>query len=144
MMKRMSMSVYITNFVYQFSCHTSNNATILIFFLAVFRSSRPEVFCKKGALRNFAKFTGKHLHQSLIYNKVAGLMPATLSKMGLWNSYFPVNCTKFLRTPFLTEHLRWLLLIFFFFFFAISFTKRAIFITMFKTEPEQSTKKAEN
>ena len=23
------------------------------------RSSRPEVFCKKGALRNFAKFTGK-------------------------------------------------------------------------------------
>ena len=26
----------------------------------VFRSSRPEVFCKKGALRNFPKFTGKH------------------------------------------------------------------------------------
>ena len=25
------------------------------------RSSRPEVFCKKGVLRNFAKFTGKHL-----------------------------------------------------------------------------------
>ena len=24
------------------------------------RSSRPEVFCKKGALRDFAKFTGKH------------------------------------------------------------------------------------
>ena len=23
------------------------------------RSSRPEVFCKKGVLRNFAKFTGK-------------------------------------------------------------------------------------
>ena len=29
------------------------------------RSSRPEVFCKKGVLRNFAKFTGKHLCQSL-------------------------------------------------------------------------------
>ena len=28
-----------------------------------FRSSRPEVFCKKGVLRNFAKFTGKHLCQ---------------------------------------------------------------------------------
>ena len=26
-----------------------------------FRSSRPEVFIKKGVLRNFAKFTGKHL-----------------------------------------------------------------------------------
>ena len=36
------------------------------------RSSRPEVFCKKGVLRSFAKF---------------------------------------LRTPFLTEHLRWLLLL---------------------------------
>ena len=47
----------------------------------------PEVFCKKGVLRNFAKFTGKHLCQSLFFNKVAGL-------------------TKFLRIPFLKEHLR--------------------------------------
>ena len=29
------------------------------------RSSRPEVFCKKGVLRNFTKFTGKHLCQNL-------------------------------------------------------------------------------
>ena len=36
------------------------------------RSSRPEVFCKKGVLGNFAKFTGKHLCQSLFFNKVAG------------------------------------------------------------------------
>ena len=36
------------------------------------RSSRPEVFCKKGILRNFAKFTGKNLRQCL-FNKVAGL-----------------------------------------------------------------------
>ena len=36
------------------------------------RSSLPEVFCKKGVLRNFAKFTGKHLCQSLFFNKVAG------------------------------------------------------------------------
>ena len=36
-------------------------------------SSRPEVLCKKGVLRNFAKFTGKHLSQSLFFNKVAGL-----------------------------------------------------------------------
>ena len=33
----------------------------------------PEVFCKKGVLRNFAEFTGKHLCQSLFFNKVAGL-----------------------------------------------------------------------
>ena len=29
------------------------------------RSSRPEVFYKKGVLKNFAKFTGKHLCQAL-------------------------------------------------------------------------------
>ena len=31
------------------------------------------MFCKKGVLRNFAKFTGNHLLQSLFFNKVAGL-----------------------------------------------------------------------
>ena len=36
------------------------------------RSSRPDVFIEKGVLRNFAKFTGKHLCQSLFFNKVAG------------------------------------------------------------------------
>ena len=39
------------------------------------RSSRPKVFCVKGVLRNFTKFTGKHLCQSLCFNKVAGLRP---------------------------------------------------------------------
>ena len=29
--------------------------------------------CKKGVLRNFAKFTGKQLCQSLFFNKVAAL-----------------------------------------------------------------------
>ena len=33
----------------------------------------PDVFCKKGVLRNFTKFTGKHLCQSLFFNSVAGL-----------------------------------------------------------------------
>ena len=37
------------------------------------RSSRPEVFCKIGVLRNFEKFTGKHLCQRLFFNEVAGL-----------------------------------------------------------------------
>ena len=35
------------------------------------RSSCPDVFCEKGVLRNFAKFTGKRLHQSLFFKKVA-------------------------------------------------------------------------
>ena len=45
-----------------------------------FSSSRPEAFCTKGVLKNFAKFTGKHL-------------------------CFPVNFKKFSRTCFFIDHL---------------------------------------
>ena len=62
------------------------------------KSSRPEVFCKKGALKNFTKFARKHLCQSLCFNKVAGLAKIL------------VNFAKFLRKPFFIEHLRLLLL----------------------------------
>ena len=41
-------------------------------------SSHREVFCKKGVLRNFAKFTRKHRCQSLFFNKVAGLRPTNI------------------------------------------------------------------
>ena len=34
------------------------------------RSSRPVVFCKKGVLKNFVKFTGKHLPWSLFFAKL--------------------------------------------------------------------------
>ena len=75
------------------------------------QSSRPEVFCKKGVFRNFAKFTGKHLYQRPFFRKVAArLRPANLLKKSLWHRCFPVNFAKFLRTPFFTEHIRWLLL----------------------------------
>ena len=37
------------------------------------RTSRLEVFCRKSVLRNVAEFTGKHLRQSLFFNKVADL-----------------------------------------------------------------------
>ena len=43
------------------------------------RSSLPEVFYKKGAFKNFAKFTGNHLRQSLFFNKFAGLRPMLLT-----------------------------------------------------------------
>ena len=36
------------------------------------------------------------------------LRPATLLKKRLWHTCFPVNFAKFLRIPFLTEHLWWL------------------------------------
>ena len=82
----------------------------------MYRSIRPEVFFQKGVLRNFAKFTGKHLCQSLFFNKVAGLkaMAQTLRETGtgetlaqvtkrLWQG-FPVNFVKFLRAPFLQNY----------------------------------------
>ena len=42
------------------------------------RSSRPEMFCKNSVPRNFAKFTGKHLCQSLLFNIVATLLKKRL------------------------------------------------------------------
>ena len=36
------------------------------------RSSHRRCSVRKGVLRNFAKFTGKHLCQSFFFNKVAG------------------------------------------------------------------------
>ena len=75
----------------------------------VCKCNRPDVFCEKCVLRNFAKFTGKHLCQSLFFNKVAVLSPETLLKKRLWHRCFSVNSAKFLRTHFFTEHLRWLL-----------------------------------
>ena len=52
--------------------------TVLIFIIASdgchsSRNGHPEVFRKKGVLRNFDKFTGKQLCHSLFFNKVAEL-----------------------------------------------------------------------
>ena len=58
----------------------------------------PNIFWKKLVLRNFAKFAGKHLCQSLIFKKVADLRPVTLLKRRPRHMRFPMNFTKFLRT----------------------------------------------
>ena len=65
------------------------------------RSSHQRCTIKVHVLRNFAKFSGKRLCQSLFFNKVAGLRPTTLSKKRLQQRCFPVNLMKFQRTPFL-------------------------------------------
>ena len=74
------------------------------------RSSHPRCSVKKGVLKHFAKFTGKHLCQRLFFNKVAGFRPATLLKKSLWHRCFPVNFVKFPRTRFLQNTSRRLLL----------------------------------
>ena len=115
--KKLSQKQHIFNSGFHFPYTTTLRRNISF----IFRSSRPEVFPKKGVLRNFIKFTGKHLFQNLFFYKPTGLMPATLLKKRglrpatlltkrLWHRRFPVNFAKFLRTPFLTEHLRQLLL----------------------------------
>ena len=60
-----------------------------------FRSSHWRCSVKKGVLRNFAKFTEKHLCESLFLNKVAGVRLATLLKKRLWYRCFPMNFAKF-------------------------------------------------
>ena len=68
------------------------------------------VILRKGVLGNSSKFSGKHKCQSLFFNKVAGLRPATLLKKRLWHRCFPVNFAKFLRTRFLQNTYGWVLL----------------------------------
>ena len=56
-----------------------------------------------GVLRHFKKFRNIHLKIPLlesIFNKVAGLHACNFIKKRLQQWCFPVNITKFLRTPF--------------------------------------------
>ena len=66
-----------------------------------------EVFCKKGVLRNFTKFSGKHLCLSffLIKLQASGLRPATLLKMRDSGTGVFFEFCEFLRTSFYIKHL---------------------------------------
>ena len=46
--------------------------------VSFFEAATGDVLLKKGVLKNFAKLTGKHLCQNLIFNKVVGLRPANV------------------------------------------------------------------
>ena len=61
----------------------------LIVAVHYFQKQPPEVFCKKGVLKKFANFIGKHLFRSLF-----------LIKLKLQRRCFPVKFAKFLRTSF--------------------------------------------
>ena len=54
---------------------------------------------KKSLLRHFAKFTGKHPRQSLFFNKVAGLSPATLLKKETVAQVFFLEHLSYRTTP---------------------------------------------
>ena len=105
-------SLFLWNYIYNFKIFISR--ILLIFYIFVtycvsFLSSSlllieqqlPEVFYKKGALTNFAKFTGKHPCQSHFFNK------RTLAQV------FSCEFCKIFKNIFFTEHLWWLLLLIF-------------------------------
>ena len=64
-------------------------------------SSRPDMFCKKGVPRNFARVSFLIKLQAPACN---------FTKKETLAQVFSCVFAKFLRTPYLTEHLRWLFL----------------------------------
>ena len=67
---------------------------------AILRCSRPEVFCKEGVLKHFAKSLGKQLWRSLFFRKVAGRLIK-----GFRHMCFFIKFAKFWRTFILKNNL---------------------------------------
>ena len=66
------------------------------------RTGHRKYSVRKGVLRNFAKFTGKHLVQNLFFNKVAGL--SLVKNKTLAQVFFCEFC-EISKNIFFTEHL---------------------------------------
>ena len=88
----------------------AGTARRLLFFNRYYQNQPPEVFYKKGTLKIFSKFTGKHLCQRRFFNKLQAEVcnfiekktPAQVLSCEFWY--------KFLRTPLLQNASRRLLL----------------------------------
>ena len=61
---------------------------------------------KKAILKNFSKFTGKHLCWSFFFNKVADLRPATLLKKETPTQLFSYSFCEIFKNTYFVEHLR--------------------------------------
>ena len=93
--------VICCNYIYYFACiHCEPRFS---------GSSHRKCSVRKGVLRNFAKFTGNHMFQSLFFNKIAGLSRCFLIR----HRCFTINFEKFLRTSSLQTNSGRLLLIFY-------------------------------
>ena len=85
---------YSTTFMeFDFCFCTSSNHAQDFWGVAMMRSSRPDVFYEKSALKTFVKFTGKRLCRSLIFNEITGLRLAIFKKT-LQNSCFTGTFAK--------------------------------------------------
>ena len=93
---------------------SSNNSPPVVWFppnnspvcTTKYRNSHRRCSVRKSVLRNFTKCTGKHLCQSLFFNKVAGLRPTTLLKKEILIQGFSCEFCKIFKSTFFTEHLR--------------------------------------
>ena len=64
------------------------------------------MFCEKDVLKSFVEFAGKHLCQSLFFNKFSNLQPATLSKKEtLAQFFFFSNICEFCKNAYFVKHL---------------------------------------
>ena len=64
------------------------------------RSSHRSCSVRRGVLRNFAKFTRKHMCQAPFFKKCCRQKTCNFIKKRLRHMCFPLNFAKFLRTPF--------------------------------------------
>ena len=92
--------------------HTERQTVLIKFELASNRSSHQRCSVRKGALRNFTKFTWKHLCQSLFFNKVAGsdlwetlAQACNFIKKETLAQVFSCEFCKISKNTFLAEHL---------------------------------------
>ena len=70
--------------------------TLSLRYITLMQKYPPNVFCGKGVLRNFTKFTGKNLCQSLFFNKVADLRPE-ISKNTFFYRTSPVAASAYVK-----------------------------------------------
>ena len=95
-MKSLSLQIQGQIYIINYNYLSEYNYLYVFFWKSVILTEAVVRRCsvKKDVLRNFAKFTGKRLCQSLFFNKV-GVEKRHLHRC------FPVNFPKFLRTPLL-------------------------------------------
>ena len=74
--------------------------------LAIGRSSHQKCSIEIGALEKVTKLTGKHLCQSLFFNNVTGLRPATLFKKKTLAQVVSCEICEIFKSTVLTKHVR--------------------------------------
>ena len=75
-----------------------------------YRSSRPEVFCKKKVFLEILQNSQENTCIRVSFLIKFPALPASLLKKRLWHQCFLPHFAKFLRTPYFIEHL-WRLLV---------------------------------